>query len=566
MKQLLFSCVAISCLYAGVSFAQNDTAQETPVKTQEKADIPLQMKQNAHLDPKLVYSMEENTILEALENFLYFNSMDDTRKTDVRQDGQDFIITVTNPKVPAQKPAQIRMVRSGEFMGKPQYKMSHSSWDRYKQEISKYIGEDTVTINSYKEDLTWVPQLGILTNQSTKASDIRLQFDDIMVFVKSMISDSLTRESGDKMDIASMSSMTDLKITTPYITIEVPNETQNLQVADSVLSADPTMQALTASDVQFSSSTPLISVTSPIMPGQMLTAKMDTAGSFTKTFNIESTISDIKMTGNNSIALPMPLLPKTIASKITVDGLSKDLLIAYFNMQNQLNEMDENSPEAQELEQKLNAAGDQLLSTVVININELSVQNDQAGMHLAGQIRYAEPSFNATAKLTVTNFDLISPKPTPIDEKACKAALERMTGNERQLPPQCIQNAGLLEALRPYLPTAQHSVNAKGQSVDTFTFVYTANSLTVNGQTVFNADNLTPVQTKDSASASKEADMPTAKDADNDAATLQNDQETVVISQINDTEEAVEDVSGEIVESNKIIEAQKMLDDVVSID
>lgn len=563
MKQFLFSCVAISCLYAGISYAQGADQQKVPANTQQTADMSPDTKQSSHLDPKLVYTVEENTILEALENFLYFSAMDDTRKTDVRQDGQDFIITITNPKVLEQKPAQIRMVRSGEFMGKPQYKMSHASWDRYKQEISKYIGQDTVTVNSYSEDLTWVPELGILTNQSIKASDIRLQFEDVVVSVKSMVSDSLIRESGDKMDIASMSSMTGLKLTTPYVTIEVPNETQNMQMTDAALSADSTMQALTASDVQFSSTIPLISISSPVMPGQTLTAKMSTMGSFTKTFNIDSTISDIKMSGNNMIALP--LLPQTITSKLTVDGLSKDLLIAYFTMQNQLNEMDENTPEAQELEQKLNAAGDQLLSTLVLNINELSVENDQAGLHLTGQIKYAEPSFNATAKLTVTNFDLISPKPAPINEQACKAALERMTGQERQLPPQCIQNAGLLEALRPYLPTAQHSVNAKGQSVDIFTIVYTANALTVNGQTVFKADNLTSPQTKEITPLTSKDEVNTKEVPLNDAM-QENIQETIVISKNGEAQETLEDVSAEIVEANKIIEAQKMLDDVVSID
>lgn len=563
MKQFLFSCVAISCLYAGISYAQGADQQKVPANTQQTADMSHDTKQSSHLDPKLVYTVEENTILEALENFLYFSAMDDTRKTDVRQDGQDFIITITNPKVLEQKPAQIRMVRSGEFMSKPQYKMSHASWDRYKQEISKYIGQDTVTVNSYSEDLTWVPELGILTNQSIKASDIRLQFEDVVVSVKSMVSDSLIRESGDKMDIASMSSMTGLKLTTPYVTIEVPNETQNMQMTDAALSADSTMQVLTASDVQFSSTIPLISISSPVMPGQTLTAKMSTTGSFTKTFNIDSTISDIKMSGNNMIALP--LLPQTITSKLTVDGLSKDLLIAYFTMQNQLNEMDENTPEAQELEQKLNAAGDQLLSTLVLNINELSVENDQAGLHLTGQIKYAEPSFNATAKLTVTNFDLISPKPAPINEQACKAALERMTGQERQLPPQCIQNAGLLEALRPYLPTAQHSVNAKGQSVDIFTIVYTANALTVNGQTVFKADNLTSPQTKEITPLTSKDEVNTKEVPLNDAV-QENIQETIVISKNGEAQETLEDVSAEIVEANKIIEAQKMLDDVVSID
>ena len=563
MKQYLISSFDISCLYAGISYAQGADQQKVPANTQQTADMSPDTQQSSHLDPKLVYTVEENTILEALENFLYFSAMDDTRKTDVRQDGQDFIITITNPKVLEQKPAQIRMVRSGEFMGKPQYKMSHASWDRYKQEISKYIGQDTVTVNSYSEDLTWVPELGILTNQSIKASDIRLQFEDVVVSVKSMVSDSLIRESGDKMDIASMSSMTGLKLTTPYVTIEVPNETQNMQMTDAALSADSTMQVLTASDVQFSSTIPLISISSPVMPGQTLTAKMSTTGSFTKTFNIDSIISDIKMSGNNMIALP--LLPQTITSKLTVDGLSKDLLIAYFTMQNQLNEMDENTPEAQELEQKLNAAGDQLLSTLVLNINELSVENDQAGLHLTGQIKYAEPSFNATAKLTVTNFDLISPKPAPINEQACKAALERMTGQERQLPPQCIQNAGLLEALRPYLPTAQHSVNAKGQSVDIFTIVYTANALTVNGQTVFKADNLTSPQTKEITPLTSKDEVNTKEVPLNDAV-QENIQETIVISKNGEAQETLEDVSAEIVEANKIIEAQKMLDDVVSID
>ena len=167
--------------------------------------------------------------------------------------------------------------------------------------------------------------------------------------------------------------------------------------------------------------------------------------------------------------------------------------------------------------------------------------------------------------MTVTNFDLISPKPAPINEQACKAALERMTGQERQLPPQCIQNAGLLAALRPYLPTAQHSVNAKGQSVDIFTIVYTANALTVNGQTVFKADNLTSPQTKEITPLTSKDEVNTKEVPLNDAV-QENIQETIVISKNGEAQETLEDVSAEIVEANKIIEAQKMLDDVVSID
>lgn len=566
MKKILFSCVAFSCLYTGMTFAQTPSAKNEPVNVQQPVKISQEAQSKETLDPKLVYSMEENTILEALENFLYFNSMHSSYKTDVRHDGQDFIITMSNPQAPEQAPTQIRMVRSGEFMGKPQYKMSHESWERYKQEISEFLGEDAITVNSYKEDLTWVPDLGILTNQSIKASDIRMQFEDVMVLIKSIVSDSLTRSNGDKMDIASMSTMTDFKVTTPYVTIDIPNETQNFQMTGSTLSADPTMQTLTASEVQFSSSTPLVTVSSPMSPGLILSAKMETNGSFAKTFNVDMTVSDIKMTGNSVIAFP--LLPKTITSKLTLDGISKDLFIAYFNMQNQLQEMDENTPEVQELEKKLAAAEDQLLSTLVLNVNEISVENDNAGLHLTGQIKYAEPSFNATAKLTVTNFDFISPKPAPIDEKACKAALERMSGQERQLPPQCIQNAGLLEALRPYLATAQHSKNTKGQSVDTFTIVYTANALTVNGQTVFSAEDIQ--KANEELSKVSNIDLKPVDESAQPQITPpdkfeQKIEETVIIVN-NGENEAVEEMSKEIVESNKIIEAQKQLDNVVSID
>lgn len=489
MKKILFGCVALTVLITAVAIVE---LNKTPKPVVSPAEQVLNKETDTAVVPineEKVYSESEAQIQEAIENYLYFKNIDKVIKTDVKADGKDFIITLTNPSNPALAPQEMRLTRVDDFAGKPQYKLSNTSLSKWQALAGEQLENATLTVDSFNEDVLWVPELGLVTNQAVKVSNLQIKATDLALTLKSLVSDTLVQQQNDKMTIAASSDVTDFKAATSSLIVQAPRIIQNMQINGANQTGNALLQVLTAENATSTLSIPVLGVVFPTMPQQPIIAQLDSKAIFADNISLDTTLSNIKI--NNSL---FPLVPETITSNVTLDGVSKEMLIAYINMRDQLQQLpDEDSVEAKDLSQKLLAAQNQILKSLSLKINKLSMSNPNAGIDITGIVHYADPAPTVNARLSITNFDVISPKAPPVNEATCKAALATtpapVQGKAPIVPAACVQQGGLLEGLRPYLPTAEHSVNDKGQPVDTFAIVYSANSLTINNQPI-----LTPGQ------------------------------------------------------------------------
>lgn len=492
MKKILYGCVALTVLITAVAIVEVNK-KSTPVTSPETPEVTVatqgQQAPETTTPSERTYSEAEDQIQQAFENYIYFKGMDEVVRTDVRADGNDFIITITNPSDASVQPQELRLARVEDFAGKAQYKLNNTSLLKWQALSESYLENPTVGADSFSEELAWVPELGLITNQSLKASNVSLTNTGFNVSIKSMVSDMLTTAEGDKMNIAGSSNVSDMKITTTDFVIQAPSITQSMQINGANQNGNVILQLLTASNATSSLNIPILGIGMAAMPSQPILGQLTNKVGFADNITLDTTLSNIKMTQS-----PLPMLPDTITSNITIEGVSKEMLIAYINLRDQLNEMpDEESTEAKELAQKLLAAQNQILKSLSLKINKLSLTNPNIGIDITGIIHYAEPAPVVNARVSVTNFDVISPKAPDVDEAACKAALAAApapsAGGAPIVPAACVQQVGLLEGLRPYLATAEHTTNEKGQPVDTFSVLYSAGSLAINNQPI-----LTPGQ------------------------------------------------------------------------
>lgn len=487
MKKILYGCVALSVLITVIAIVELNkkpapvaSPDETPAAPVAGAGTPTE---TPTFEGKM-YTESEDKIQEAFENYLYFKGMDQVIRTDVRADGKDFVITITNPSDSTVPPQELRLTRVDDFAGKPQYKLGSTSLVKWKAVAENYLNDPKLSADTFSEDISWVPDLGLVTNQSLKATNVSVAEEGINLTVKSIVSDMLSTAENDKMNVAGSSDITDMKIVMPNGVIQAPTVTQNMQINGANQTGNILLQLLTAESATSTLNIPILGIGMTALPGQPILAQLNNKIVFADNISMDMTLSNIKVG-----KMLLPMLPDTITSNMTVEGVSKEMLIAYMNMRDQLNQLpDEEGTEAKDLEQKLLSAQNQILKSLSLKINKLSLTNPNAGIDVTGIVHYAEPAPTVNARVSVTNFDVISPKAPPVDEAACKAALAQtpapVAGQAPIIPAACAQQSGVLEGLRPFLETAEHTINEKGQPVDTFSIVYSANSLSINNQPI----------------------------------------------------------------------------------
>lgn len=491
MKKILYGCVALSVLITALAIAQLNKKPTPVTSPDETVNLPDPIEGATApetIGEEKTYTESEDQIQQAFENYIYFKGMDKVVHTDVRANGKDFIITITNPSDTSVAPQELRLVRTDDFAGKPQYKLNNTSLMKWQAMASEYLENPTVGADSFSEDIAWVPDLGLVTNQALKATNISIKNEGIDFSIKSIVSDMLATAENEKMNIAGSSDMSDVKLMKGGFVIQAPTVTQNIQINGANQTGNMILQLLTAQNATSTLNVPILGIAMAGMPRQPILAQLNNKIVFADNITMDTKLTNIKMTQT-----PLPMLPDTIISNVTVEGVSKEMLTAYVNMREQLNQSpDEDSTEAKELAQKLLAAQDQILKSVSLKINQLSFSNPNAGIDVTGIVHYAEPAPTVNARVAVTNFDVISPKAPPVDEVACKAALaktpEPVAGQAPIVPAACVEQSGMLEALRPYLPTATRTTNEKGQLVDTFSIIYSAGSLSINNQAVLTPD------------------------------------------------------------------------------
>ncbi|MDR2901538.1 MAG: hypothetical protein LBU87_00310 [Lactobacillales bacterium] len=552
MKKLLLSCVAVSGLFLShAAFAA--PAEPVPVQAavQPAGDTFSQAK-----------------LSEAFQDFLGINNFGQNVALVIEELNDGYIVTVPEISVPvidgqkiisAQK---IQLTRAGDFAGMPQYRVKMDFLNRMKSAFDVFAPGVSIDADQFEETLLWVPQLQLIANESLKASNITVDMPNVLSMnVKSAISDLLANPKlgTDKMDVASVIDAYDILISSPHFKAFLPQITVHDTIINSEILGDEVMQMLTAERSSSMTEIPSIQVTSFIMPEQKLTAKA--AANFILSnaqLNLDMKISDIEVA-----QLAHPLVPKNINMQLVFDNVDNASIIRLYSLQKQLQELPqtpENNAVANQISGEISKNVNDLMQKIIIRFPEFSISNDNAGIAATGVITgiTTDPALDMT--LTVTNFDLISPKPRPIDEKKCQEIALKINQNPsdfkliEELQSTCVPQPMVLESLRPYLSTAIHSVNDKGQTVDTFAISMEKGKVTVNGQLITPPAAFTTVMSTPDAGQTQASEIAPVKEIVH----IEIDEEApgeVETMQGNDNEKLMDD----FVEPNKIVSATKQL-------
>ncbi len=513
MKKVLFGCVAASVLLTGLAiwklqsvptpFVVSPTPSvSVPAKTTKTQQNKMATKTNeTDLFNPQYYTASEEQILSAIEDYLYSMGIDKTVRPDIKTDGDNFIITIDNPSDATQPPHTLQMIRIADFNGMKQYKITTTSPVMWKTISHQILPTGQVDIASYEETISWVPDLSLTTNSSLRANGIVITDNDFSITADSIITDSLVGPQNNKMDVAGTTDILNTKITLPFFEITIPKITQTMTLTGADQIGDKSIQPLTAEKSSSTFLIPQLIVSSPLLGTEPLTAEIKSEMMYDTQLNLAFHIGKI-----DTPTAIFDIKPKSISSDIVIDGLNKQHLIEYTQIQKEYEGIEPDTPKAVELENKMVDIQNAILNNVTANIKNMSVILQNGSAVLTGVVKYAEPAVHADLKLAVTNFDAVSPAAQPIDKEACEQALATVNPqtNPAQLPAACQQKTGALEFLRPYLKTAEHSINAQGEPVDTFTINYSADRISINGQEILPPVNTATDDTKASENATQQ--------------------------------------------------------------
>ena len=477
MKKFLLGCVAFSVLLGGITYISFTQIPLSSPKISTNT-IPSSIK---------TYTLEEEQILAAAETYLYYQNLDETIRVDVKADGNDFIITFENPRDSKEPRHELRLVRIADFNGKKQYKITSNSWINWAEIARVNFPNPQITIDEYTQTTSWVPDLSLTTNTSLKTKDIVVKDSDISLQIGSIISDSMIAPQNNKMDIASASTMTDLKITTPMFELSIPKIVHDAQIIGADQTGIDTMQALSSEKSISSLMIPVFSIVSPLLGKEAITGTLENTLTLDNSINVSMRISDIKVPN-------IPIMPLSVNASVSLNGLDKSDIISYMELSEKYDTLANNkTPEAADLEKQLFNLYNNIAPKLSITIEDINLVFKDGSININGIIKPDGNNISTEANIQVVNFDTLSPKPQPADKDACAKALEKITPNTTKLPAECaVQQTGMLDFLRPFLDTNKRTTNDNGQSVDTFNIQYRQGGVSINGQEILPPSEVQP--------------------------------------------------------------------------
>ena len=481
MKKILLGCTAASILLGGIVFIGVYHIPLTKQATSLKATT-----KNAK-----IYTLEEEQILSAAKTYLHHQNLDEMIHIDVKADGNDFIITFKNPQDPKEPPHDLRLIRIADFNGKKQYRITSESWVNWAEVVRANFKTPQMTIDEYMHTISWVPDLSLTTNSSFKATDVIVKDTDLSLTIGSVISDSLVAPQNNKMDIAMASTMTDLNIKTQMFELRIPKIILDTQIIGTNQTGKETIQALSSEKTSSSLMIPTFTVFSPLLGTEAISGTIENSVTLDDNIDMSIRISDIKVPN-------IPTMPLSVNAQISLNGLDKADIISYMELSEKYEGLENPaSPEGNDLEKQLLDLYSKIAPKLSINVEDMTLTFKEGSISLNGTIKPDGDTLATDATIQVVNFDTLSPKPQPADKEACEAALKNIPADATQLPPECaVKQTGMLDILRPFLDTTKRTINAEGQSVDTFKINYSGGGVSINGEEILPPSNTQPTEKK----------------------------------------------------------------------
>ncbi len=423
-----------------------------------------------------------------------------------------YVVTVPQSTLPDEQKTvvpeyQVVFNRSSDFNGYPAYEADLTDVAQLSPMLYQLMEQNDMSLQRFSYKIVFVPALNISIGQGMTIDRMVMKNEgkDVLVIDKILEKASVTPLPGQMAKVERATGISQFFLNTQLGSVRMDQLTSLFEIPSISLNALSLENIWSVKEARVSSDISNLRITSMLLPVQEVRTNVALNTSFKQT----SDMGLMDMTLNLSfkdiaVAQKIPdldgKLPTYMTLSVSVPNLDVKQIQQIVNL-NQEIANEETAPERlTKAEKELDQAMNQLMSQAVVDIKEMALGSEEYSVALNGVLNQKDKTFKGT--LTVINFDFISPEGT-VDEAACDEArrnadalMEKMAQSQdnslfdQTLAAQlkasqlCEAEPGVLDALRPYMAPAKRTLNAKGQTVDSFDVEYNSTGLSLNGTPV----------------------------------------------------------------------------------
>ena len=405
---------------------------------------------------------------------------------------------------------QIVFNKVSDFNGYPAYEVNLSEVEYLSPMLYKQMKKSGVTVQNFSYKIIFVPALNISVGQGVTINQAEMKQEGAKILVVDQIlgKSLVTPLPEQNVKIERATGVEGLFLNLPIGSVRVKEWMSLFEIPSVSLNNLSGEDFWEVGEAKISSYINDLRITSMFLPFQELGTNVSIDVNMSKSskpgksdFLTNIYFKDI------FVAEETPELSEKFPEYMTISVLIPDIDIKVLRQLIDLNQKVINEKDDQENPSEKQKELESLISLfekeLNIHVNEISFGSKNYSVTLKGLLRAENRTFEGT--LNVVNFNFIVPE-KKIDEKACAAAkqeaealmnqveqskqventmLEQVAEAQSKVSQLCEVQGGMFDFLKPYLATAEHSINEKNQTVDVFHLKYNKEGWYLNDQLVF---------------------------------------------------------------------------------
>ena len=499
MKQLILSTVLCGVI-SGIAYIQPAVAAETsPIQS-----IVVQQGNEV--------SGEGQALLDLFKKDVLPSELILSAQPSITTQGMGYVVTVPQSTLPDEQKTvvpeyQVVFNRSSDFNGYPAYEADLTDVAQLSPILYQLMEQNDMSLQRFSYKIVFVPALNISIGQGMTIDRMVMKNEgkDVLVIDKILEKASVTPLPGQMAKVERATGVSQFFLNTQLGSVRMDQLTSLFEIPSVSVNTLSLDDVWWVKEAKLTSQISNLRVASMLLPVQEVSTNVALNTSLKQTADLGRMDMTLNLSFKDiAVAQKIPDLDGKLPTYITLSVLVPNLDVKQVQQIVNLNQEianEETPPERlAEAEKELDQSVNRLMSQVVVDIKEMALGSEQYSVVLNGALNQKDKTFKGT--LTIVNFDFISPEGT-VDEKACNdarqdadALMEKMAQSQdnslfdQTLAAQlkasqlCEAEPGVLDALRPYMVSAKRTLNAKGQTVDTFDVEYNATGLSLNGKPV----------------------------------------------------------------------------------
>lgn len=423
-----------------------------------------------------------------------------------------YVVTVPQSTLPDEQKTvvpeyQVVFNRSSDFNGYPAYEADLTDVAQLSPMLYQLMEQNDMSLQRFSYKIVFVPALNISIGQGMTIDRMVMKNEgkDVLVIDKILEKASVTPLPGQMAKVERATGISQFFLNTQLGSVRMDQLTSLFEIPSVSVNALSLDDVWRVKEAKLTSQISNLRVASMLLPVQEVSTNVALNTLLKQTADVGQMDMALNLSFKDiAVAQKIPdldgKLPTYMTLSVSVPNLDVKQIQQIVNL-NQEIANEETAPERlAEAEKELDQAMNRLMSQAVVDIKEMALGSEEYSVALNGVLNQKDETFKGT--LTVVNFDFISPEGT-VDEAACDEArrnadalMEKMAQSQdnslfdQTLAAQlkasqlCEAEPGVLDALRPYMVPAKRTLNAKGQTVDSFDVEYNSTGLSLNGTPV----------------------------------------------------------------------------------